>query len=119
MKNKFLNIEKIRYFLYILLVAILFSGCAYKHAQNYNYKWKVKVIYTNGDIDTIQCERNSFNGNEAYLWLKISEPGILISGGTSPCLITQCGFYEDVIVCGVRKYEVLLSEKIPVEGNKR
>jgi hypothetical protein len=96
---------------FLFLILICLSSCAYKHAPNYHYDWTVKVTYTNSDIDTIKCGRNSFNGNEAYIFLKISEPGILVTSSTAPCLVTSCGFYQDIIVCGVRKFEILSIEK--------
>ena len=97
----------------LLILSVLFillvSSCKYN--PDYTYKWDIKVTYTNGDIDTLHHESNSFKGNPVVLYLKTSESGVLVSGGTTPCLVSSCGFYYETIVCGVRKYDVIKEEK--------
>ena len=97
---------------FILLVMCCFLSCSSNFGTNYTYKWKLAVIYTNGEKDTVDCQYNSFKGNECYLTLKISESGLLSSGGTEPCIIMGCGFYSKPVVCGVRKYEILNLNKV-------
>ena len=97
---------------FILLVLCCFLSCSSHFGTNYTYKWKLAVIYTNGDKDTVNCQYDSFNGNECYLTLKISERGLLSSGGTEPCIIMGCGFYIEPVVCGVRKYEIVKLDKV-------
>ena len=96
---------------------LLFIGCKRKYPPDYNYQWTIKVTYTNGDIDTVECGRDSFKGNPVFLWLKTSSNGALVSGGTTPCLFVSCGLYKSPIVCGVRKYEILSKTKSPLEKN--
>jgi hypothetical protein len=107
MKNIFLIIS-------IISFTILYS-CSNDIKPNYTYKWKIAIVYTNGDKDTINCKYDSFKGNECFLYLKISENGLLSSGGTASCIVTGCGFYSNVVACGVRKYEVLSLDKVPLE----
>jgi hypothetical protein len=97
---------------FILLVMCCFLSCSSNFGTNYTYKWKLAVVYTNGEKDTVNCQYDSFKGNECYLTLKISESGLLSSGGTEPCIIMGCGFYSEPVVCGVRKYEVLNLDKV-------
>ena len=97
---------------FILLVMCCFFSCSSNFGTNYIYKWKLAVVYTNGEKDTVNCQYNSFKGNECYLTLKISESGLLSSGGTEPCIIMGCGFYSEPVVCGVRKYEILNLDKV-------
>lgn len=99
----------------MLLLCAVYSGCSDSFGTNYTYKWKTSVTYTNGERDTLNYEYTTFKGNEAYTYLKISESGLLSSGGTEPCIIVGCGFHQETITCGVRKYEVLALEKLPVK----
>lgn len=103
---------KIRTFhlLYISIVAVFLSGCV-NYGQDYKYTYTAKVTYTDGTIDTLTFEYDSFNGNNVYVALKITDSGFLASGGTSPCLVAGCGFRWTPITCGVRKYELLNEEK--------
>lgn len=98
----------------ILLLCAVFSSCD-NWGTNYVYKWKAKVTYTNGQIDTVSYEYKSFKGNEAHTYLKVSENGLLSSAGTTPCLIVGCGFRQDVVVCDVRKYEILQHSRVLVK----
>ena len=59
----------------LLIVSIFLSGC--KYGPDYTYTWKVAVVYTNGDKDTLNCQYDSFKGNECFLYLKTSESGAL------------------------------------------
>jgi hypothetical protein len=111
MKTKTSNLALTKAF-FILLVMCCFFSCSSNFGHNYTYKWKLAVIYTNGEKDTVNCQYNSFKGNECYLTLKISESGLLSSGGTEPCIIMGCGFYSEPVVCGVRKYEILNLDKV-------
>lgn len=89
------------------------------YGDNYKYKWKVAVTYTNGDQDTLDCEYDSFKGNECFLYLSHSEGGPLSGGSSGNCIITGCGFHKRLIVCGVRKYEVLTLDRIPIKNTSR
>jgi hypothetical protein len=93
-------------YIFLVLVAILFSGCA-DYGQDYKYTYTAKVTYTDSAVDTLVFGRESFKGNNVYVYLKVAENGLLASGGTSPCLMIGCGFYEKAVACGVRKYEIL------------
>lgn len=96
----------------ILLVLIFISvSCHRGFEPDYIYTWKLKVTYTNGEIDTVNCNRESFKGNKVSLYLKTSDPGVLVNASMVPCIVTHCGFYTEIIVCGIRKYEVLESKK--------
>ena len=108
--------KKLNYIIYPILITILLCSCI-EYGQDYNYRYKVKVTYTNSAIDTLECNRDSFNGNKVYLYLKISESGLLSSGGTSPYLVIGCGFHKRTIVCGVRKFEILSSDTIAINRN--
>ena len=100
--------------LFIMFVMFIFSSCSY-NGPNYTYKWKLAVVYTNGEKDTVKCQYNSFKGNDCFLILQISEDGVLSSGGTAPCIVIGCGFYSKVVVCGVRKYEILSLDKVLIK----
>jgi len=115
LKNNFLSIIVKSLILIIIIIIMCCLSSCFNNKNNYTYKWKLSVVYTNGDKDTIDCEYDSFNGNDCYLTLKISESGLLTSGGTEPCIITGCGFYWKPVVCGVRKYEIISLEKILLE----
>lgn len=99
----------------MLLLCAFYSGCSDSFGDNYKYDWVVKATYTNGDVDTLKCTYNSFKGNECYLYLKISESGLLSSGGTTPCLIVGCGFRQSTVSCDIRKYEVLSLSKVSIK----
>lgn len=95
-----------------LLIPLLFLSltlCYLSSCKNdrYTYKWKLAVVYTNGDKDTINCQYNNLKGYECYLTMKIS--------GTEPCIILNCGFYHEPVACGIRKGEVLSFEKTPLK----
>lgn len=102
-----------RHIFYLLLCVILISCSNFE--TNYTYKWKLAVVYTNGEKDTIKCQYDSFKNNECYLYLKISETGLISGAGTAPCIIMGCGFYSDVVACGVRKFEILSLDKVLLE----
>lgn len=95
--------------LFILLFVILLDGC--KYGQDYKYTYTAKVTYTDSSVDTVVFGRESFKGNPVVVYLKVSESGVLSSGGTSPCLMIGCGFYSTPVVCGVRKYEIISESK--------
>ncbi len=88
--------------LFILIVVCLFS-CS-DNEPNYTYKWELDVVYTNGDTDIINCQYNSFNGNECTLVFSIFE--------SSSCLVMYCGLRSKSVACGVRKYKVVSLNKI-------
>ena len=97
----------------LLLVVVFLSGC--KYGPDFTYKWKVAVVYTNGDKDTLNCQYDSFKGNECFLYLKTTESGLLTSASVSPCIVIGCGVYSKPVACEVRKYEILSLDKIPLE----
>lgn len=113
MKTNFLILAFIKAF-FMMLIMCCFLSCS-NYGPDYTYKWKLAVVYTNGDKDTVNCQYDSFKGNECYLYLKISENGLLSNSGTEPCLTMSCGLYSDPVVCGVRKYEILTFDKIPLK----
>jgi len=100
-------------FIKILILLLIVVSCRY--GQDYRYEWKVKVTYDNADIDTLDVSRDSFKGNICYIGLKIYEGGALSDAGVTPSLVTGCGaFYQTTIVTGVRKFEILESDTIPI-----
>lgn len=111
MKTSILTLIKV---FFILFVTCCFLSCS-NSKTNYTYKWKLAVVYTNGEKDTINCQYDSFKGNKCYLAFKISEHGVFSSGGTEPCIIMGCGFYSSPVVCGVRRYEILSLDKVALE----
>lgn len=98
----------------LLLSFFIIYSCGYKNAQNYKYTWTVDVTYANGDKDTIHCSYDSFNGNPVSIYLKIHENGLLSDSGTEPCLVMGCGFYTEVVCCGVRSYSILSLNKTEI-----
>lgn len=98
---------------WILLVAILLFGCL-ENKRDYKYIYTAEVVYTDSAVDTLTFTYKSFKGNRVYVNLHISESGIINNVATSPCLIVGCGFYHDIIACGVRKYRILNEIKIPL-----
>jgi len=99
--------------IFTLIMLCCFLSC--KYGPDYTYRWKLAIVYTNGDKDTIDCQYDSFNGNECYLILKISSNGLVSSGGMEPCIVMWCGMYYKPVACGVRKYDILKSDKIPLK----
>ena len=95
----------------IALSVFLIIGCAHGYDDDYTYIWDIEVTYLNGDLDTLHFERNSFKGNPVSMYLKIEEPGILADAGTSPTLVSSCGFYDWPLVSGIRKFKILNHEK--------
>lgn len=102
----------------LLISTILSVGCG-NYGQNYHYTYKVKITYQNGDVDTVLCGMDGFKENEATLYLKTSESGVLVSGGTPSCLMVGCGFYGNTVACGVRKYVVLYTEKVAITNDSK
>jgi len=105
--------------LYLLLVAVFLGGvflggCNY--GQNYTYTYTAKVTYTDSAVDTLVFSYDSFKGNNVYVYLKITESGLIASGGTSPCLMVGCGLHTKAIACGVRKYEIINEAKSALNG---
>ena len=96
----------------LILVAIFYLSSCSEGPINYTYKWKIAVVYTNGEKDTINCQYDSFNGNNCYLNLKISEVGLVETNAIDPCITMGCGVYEEAVTCGVRRYEILSLEKV-------
>lgn len=95
-------------------IILLFVSCHHKEKNmvpDYDYQWKLKVTYTNGDIDTVQCGRNSFNGNPVDVYIMTTEPLSITSGGVNSCLTMKCGLYYTRLSCGVRKFEILSFDK--------
>jgi len=106
---------KLSYAFYTLLVAVFLGGCEY--GQDYKYTYTVKITYTDSAVDTVTFDYDSFKGIPVNVYLKISDSGLLASGGTSPCLMVGCGFYRTAIACGVRKYEIINEVKVAINGN--
>lgn len=81
-------------------------GCSENQNEgpNYTYNWKTKITYLNGDIDTLVINRSSHDGRFINLYLNTNDV---------PCLQTlRNGYWFDsLIVCGVRRYEILSLEK--------
>ena len=98
--------------LFGLLVLVLFS-CGRHYPPDYEYKWKIAIVYTNGDKDTLNCGVTTYKGNEAHVFLRTT--GTAFSGAAGPCLLMICGWYESPIACGIRKYDIINEEKIPVK----
>jgi len=96
----------------IIIIIFFFSGC-YNFDPDYTYKWDIEVTYTNGDIDTISCGRDSFKGNEVSLYLSARSSGF--SGSGSACVYMSCGMEKEAIVCGVRKFDIICEQKELIE----
>jgi len=96
--------------LFIFVVILCFFSCS--GPIDYTYKWKLAVVYTNGEKDTMNCQYDSFNGNNCYLNLKVSEVGLIETNAIDPCITMGCGVYEEAVTCGVRKYKILSLEKV-------
>jgi len=96
--------------LLMIIGIILMFGCTRS-----TYKCDVKVIYINGDIDTIHIEHT---GIEQYcLKLKIYETALFSNTPVSPCLIL---YKRDIIkakneiktiACGVRRFEIIREDQ--------
>lgn len=89
----------------LVLGALQFASCG----KDYTYKWEVEVTYINGDSEILGCEYTSFNGNECGIYLSTSRYS------PEPCLVIRCGGLGQNIACGVRKFRVISSDKIPIE----
>lgn len=97
---------------YILLLSILWFCSCSDNEVNYTYTFKVKVTYLNGDTDTTIAQVDSHDGLKCYIYLSVSDGGLLSSGGPQPCLIKGCGLSREAVSCGVRKFDILGTEKI-------
>ena len=56
----------------ILCIIYILYNCSTSgdcRVKNYNYKWKVAVVYDNGDKDTLNCNRDG-KGEECELLIK-------------------------------------------------
>lgn len=95
--------------IFLSLFGLLLSCIRY--SPDYTYIYDIKVTYENGDADTIHYEKNSFKGNPVHIFIKTSDGGVLSSSGGSPCLASSCGLYTQVLVCGVRKFEIINESK--------
>ena len=73
---------------------------------------QIKDYYTDNKYFGFNNLKELIKGNECYLTLKISESGLISSGGTESCIIMGCRFYSTPVVCGVRKYEILSLDKM-------
>ena len=98
-----------------LLLVILLTSCS-ENEPDYTYTYTAKVTYTDSAIDTLTFSRDSFKGNNVYVYLKTE--GGTFAGGTSPCLTMSCGFYKKTIACGVRKFEILDLLKVELIDKK-
>ena len=87
-----------KYFLYTVLILFLY-GCSV-YGEDYNYTYEVEVTYTDSSVDTLVFGRDSFKGNEVYIYLSSGSNG----GG---CLKIGCGGYQKTIACGVRQYKII------------
>ena len=96
----------------LILSLLTLMACSINYPPDFKYSWTVKVTYTDSSVDTIYVERESFKGNPVDLYLKTSTPNLIGSSGITPCLVSQCGFYVETLVCGVRKYQILTEEKV-------
>ena len=97
---------------FLFLIVLMLSGCAGNYDPDYTHQYVIEVTYMNGDIDTITHIRDSFKGNEIYIYLKSYEPGVLADAGTPSCVNSACGFYDKSLVCGVRKFQILSHDTI-------
>lgn len=102
----------------LIVSSIAICGCK-EFGPDYHYTYKVKVTYQNGDIDTVKCGLDSFNGNSVGLYVKTSDNGVLVNAGTPACLTLGCGFYQYTVVCGVRKYILLESDTLKITHQRK
>lgn len=98
------NLKSINVILVIISICC-FLSCKTKQVRDYTYKWKIEIVYTNGDMDTINCQLNTHKGIQGFL--TISRSGA--------CLLKGCGGYSEPVVCGVRKFEVLQLDTLPLD----
>lgn len=94
----------------IILLFILF-GCG-KKPLDYTYTFTVKITYLNGDTDTTSIDIDSYGGRKCGIYLSASSGNILSQGVTQPCIIKGCGLYREAVSCGVRKFNILKTEKV-------
>ena len=91
----------IKLFILTSIAAFILPSCS---QENYTYKWKVAVVYTNGDKDTLDIQSQ-----------KMRNGGKLILPSSAQCLAyTDHSATLEIVACGVRKYEVLKEEKLPL-----
>ena len=100
MKIKFNSLVKGCFILF--LVSFLYS-CT---ETIYTHKWDLAVFYTDGSKDTLSCEYNS-TLSKGCVWLQTSTGGLISRGGTSPCVVMNCGMLNTTVVCDVRRFEIL------------
>jgi hypothetical protein len=81
----------------LIISTCLFLGSCI--TKNPPVKERLSIVYTNGDMDTIQFTRDNLSSNGVYLW--------------NSCIYTRLEItskqtiYSESIVCGVRSYKRL------------
>ena len=94
--------KKLRLIIAVMFMALLFSCKPYVM-----HKWKVVVVYTNGDVDTlnIQCESK----NKPHLYIQTSERKGYGAAGVPACLSAYESVHGKIktFCCDVRKFEIL------------
>ena len=99
-----------KHIIIFILLNIFFQSCM-NIKQDYKYKYTIEVIYQNDNIDTLFIEKDSFYGNKIQLYLNTDKNNTLDSS-TINCLMYNCGFYRESIVCHVKKYKIINKNKI-------
>jgi len=97
----------------IFILIVLFNSCI-KYSPDYVYKWKLAIVYNNGDKDTVNCEIESYKGNLAYidLYMNRKEIGNINATSVPACIVMDCGWKSKIVACSVRKFTVLTFEKL-------
>lgn len=105
--------KKIKYIIGLMLLPFLISCDSM--GDNYTYTFETKVVYTDSSIDTLTFSKDSFKGNPVGIYLTSGSASSLLSNGNSAgCLKVVCGMRQTTIACGVRRYEILKTTKIPL-----
>jgi len=90
--------KTIKKVMYVVCIILIFISCC----ANINYKYEIKITYTNGDIDTLVIN----TGSDDYSLYLTTQDGW---GAGVPCLKKgkPTSSTETTIACGVRKFEIL------------
>ena len=95
--------------LLILILGFLIScNCSKDTKQEtFVHKWKIDVVYTNGEKETIDCSFKTRRTNVEITLISHDEP----------CIVMRTIDDAKIVACGVRKFEVISHEKETIITN--
>jgi len=97
-------------FYIFLLISIFFISCMNNSEENASrekeFKWKIKIVYTDGSIDTLNYEKKYPENSDPEIYLHIP---LKPRNNNIPCLFIRRDYLhmETMIATNVRRFEIL------------